>query len=329
MLSTPIGGRGTAGAAVGAARGHRRPPLGRPDLRADCRARRLLREHGSSPVPCGPVGPERTPGGPMSNEPGRSRAECDRGGLGSLEPARSRIDRDLVMFRAGQASVRPSRMGRRAWNAIAASLALVALGEGVLLAHRPPPQVVEEVVVVREPAPGPSRSFRPSSKAWPRCRSRSRAKVPSRSGRRLTSGRSRRCCVTGSMACPLRRGSRRPIRGRGRLPPARCCKKNSADFSILETPHETNDCLAPPGGRPVAVGRLGPAAARPAADGDHSASGRRAGPGSQIPARARANQARAGQRRDLLSSRCHHHGGDLLVAQGQGESAAGRLPRLA
>ena len=74
---------------------------------------------------------------------------------GSLEPARSRIDRDLVMFRAGQASVRPSRLRRRAWNVIAASLALVALGEGVLLAHRPPPQIVKEVVVVREPAPAP------------------------------------------------------------------------------------------------------------------------------------------------------------------------------
>ncbi len=120
-----------------------------------------------------------------------------------------------------------------------------------------------------------------------------------------------------------------PLRGRGLLPPARCCKKNSANFSILETPHETNDCLAPLGGRQVAVGRLGPAAARPSADGDHTASGRRAGPGSQIPARPRANQARAGQRRDLLSSRCHHDGGDLLVAQGQGASAAWRFPRLA
>ena len=61
-------------------------------------------------------------------------------------------------------------------------------------------------------------------------------------------------------------------------------------------------------------------------DGDHSASGRRAGPGPQIPARPRANQARAGQRRDLLSSRCHHHGGDLLVAQGQGEARPGAFP---
>ncbi len=75
--------------------------------------------------------------------------------LGSLVPARSQIDRDLVMFRAGQASVRPSRSGHRAWTAFAASLAIVALGEGVMLAHRPPPQIVKEVVVIREPAPIP------------------------------------------------------------------------------------------------------------------------------------------------------------------------------
>jgi hypothetical protein len=61
-----------------------------------------------------------------------------------------------VMFRAGQATVRPSRLGRQAWNAIAASLALIACGEGVLLAHRPPLQIVKEVVVIREPATTPS-----------------------------------------------------------------------------------------------------------------------------------------------------------------------------
>jgi len=95
----------------------------------------------------------------MSNEPVSPSPDPElnaiEAALGSLVPARSRIDRDLVMFRAGQASVRPSRLGLRAWNAIAASLALVVLGEGVLLAHRPPPQIVKEVVVVREPAPAP------------------------------------------------------------------------------------------------------------------------------------------------------------------------------
>jgi hypothetical protein len=91
----------------------------------------------------------------MSQIPNDPELNAIAASLGSLEPARSRIDRDLVMFRAGQASVRPSRWRRRAWNVIAASLALLALGEGVLLAHRPPPQIVKEVVVAREPAPAP------------------------------------------------------------------------------------------------------------------------------------------------------------------------------
>ena len=91
----------------------------------------------------------------MSQIPNNPELNAIAASLGSLEPARSRIDRDLVMFRAGQASVRPSPWRRGAWNAIAASLALVALGEGVLLAHRPSPQVVERLVAVREPAPGP------------------------------------------------------------------------------------------------------------------------------------------------------------------------------
>src|SRR5262245_28318706 len=88
----------------------------------------------------------------MSQEPNDPDLNAIAASLGSLEPARTRIERDLVMFRAGQASVRPSRLRRRHWNVIAASFALLALGEGVLLAHRPPPQVVKEVVVIREPA---------------------------------------------------------------------------------------------------------------------------------------------------------------------------------
>ncbi len=51
----------------------------------------------------------------MSNEPVSPSPDPElnaiEAALGSLVPARSRIDRDLVMFRAGQASVRPSRLG--------------------------------------------------------------------------------------------------------------------------------------------------------------------------------------------------------------------------
>jgi hypothetical protein len=72
--------------------------------------------------------------------------------LGSLAPAQGRLDRDRVMFRAGQAAHRPSPLGRHLWVAIAATTGLIALGEAALLARRPTPQVIERVVVVREPA---------------------------------------------------------------------------------------------------------------------------------------------------------------------------------
>jgi hypothetical protein len=96
----------------------------------------------------------------MSNEPDSPAPEPELNAieavLGSLEPARCRIDRDIVMFRAGKASVRRSRLGRWARDAIAASLALIALGEGILLARRPPPRIVKEVVLIREPATAPA-----------------------------------------------------------------------------------------------------------------------------------------------------------------------------
>ncbi len=94
----------------------------------------------------------------MSHEPvpQDSGLKAVEAALGSLAPARSRIDRDLVMFRAGQASARRASSGRRPWMAAAAGLASVALGEAAFMARRPPPVVVERVVVVREPAPAPA-----------------------------------------------------------------------------------------------------------------------------------------------------------------------------
>lgn len=76
--------------------------------------------------------------------------------LGSLVPTRTQIDRDRLMFQAGQASSRASTSGRHTWMAIAASLAVVVAGEAALLAHQPAPRVVEKLVVVREPANAPA-----------------------------------------------------------------------------------------------------------------------------------------------------------------------------
>ncbi|SIO66911.1 hypothetical protein SAMN05444166_8269 [Singulisphaera sp. GP187] len=74
--------------------------------------------------------------------------------LGSLTPSRSRLDRDQLMFRAGQAATaRPASAGRRLWIAVAAGTGLIALGEAALLAHRPAPQIIEKVIVVRDREP--------------------------------------------------------------------------------------------------------------------------------------------------------------------------------
>ncbi|AGA25339.1 hypothetical protein [Singulisphaera acidiphila] len=70
--------------------------------------------------------------------------------LGALTPSRSRLDRDRLMFRAGQVSARPTPIGKRLWIAVAAGTGLIALGEAAMLAHRPAPQIIEKVIVVRD-----------------------------------------------------------------------------------------------------------------------------------------------------------------------------------
>jgi hypothetical protein len=72
--------------------------------------------------------------------------------LGALAPARPPIDRDRLMYDAGRAEGRRQARARRGWPAMAAGLAVVAAGEGALLVRRPPPRVIERVVVIREPA---------------------------------------------------------------------------------------------------------------------------------------------------------------------------------
>jgi hypothetical protein len=99
----------------------------------------------------------------MSNERGSVPSDPElnaiAAALSSLAPARSRLDRDRLMFRAGQASAsaaRPAAPGREFWAAAAACLGLIASGEGALLACRPVPRIVERIVVVRQPAPAPA-----------------------------------------------------------------------------------------------------------------------------------------------------------------------------
>ncbi|HEX8203766.1 MAG TPA: hypothetical protein VF590_25035 [Isosphaeraceae bacterium] len=75
--------------------------------------------------------------------------------LAGLAPARSRLDRDRTIYRAGQAAARPAVPTRGPWPALAAVLALVALGQAVRPANRPPAEVVERIVLVPAPAVDP------------------------------------------------------------------------------------------------------------------------------------------------------------------------------
>lgn len=70
--------------------------------------------------------------------------------MGGLVPAVDPAARDRILYRAGAASVRPTRTSSGLWMALAASLGMVALGEGALLARRP---VVERIVVMGPPQP--------------------------------------------------------------------------------------------------------------------------------------------------------------------------------
>jgi hypothetical protein len=73
--------------------------------------------------------------------------------LGTLTPALGRLDRDHLLFRAGQVSV--SR-GRWLWPAATGLLATVAASLALSLVLRSSPASIERVVYVNVPAP-PSR----------------------------------------------------------------------------------------------------------------------------------------------------------------------------
>jgi hypothetical protein len=72
--------------------------------------------------------------------------------LGGLSPARSRVDRDRLMFQAGSLHARAESRRRWAWPSIAAALGLVALSESIALAVRPTPQ---QVIIVQQAQPLP------------------------------------------------------------------------------------------------------------------------------------------------------------------------------
>jgi hypothetical protein len=88
----------------------------------------------------------------MSQDPLDPEFASIEAALGKLVPARSRLDRDQLMFQAGAISTRPGARSRWVWPSMAAMLAVVALSESVALAVRPNPQVVVVQMPKAEPA---------------------------------------------------------------------------------------------------------------------------------------------------------------------------------
>jgi len=72
--------------------------------------------------------------------------------LAALVPAPGRIDRDQLLFRAGQASVR-SRPRGWLWPSASVFLAILIAGLGTALAMRSAPPVQERIVYVPAPEP--------------------------------------------------------------------------------------------------------------------------------------------------------------------------------
>lgn len=78
--------------------------------------------------------------------------------LASLRPTPGGLDRDRLMFRAGEESARRLRMGRLVWPAACAASAGVAAALVLMLVSRPGPEVVERVVYVPAPQPAPAKA---------------------------------------------------------------------------------------------------------------------------------------------------------------------------
>jgi hypothetical protein len=79
--------------------------------------------------------------------------------LGTLRPSVGRLDRDRLLFEAGRrAALESRRAARWAWPAATAALGTLAASLLLMLAPRPAPRVVKEIVVktIRVPVETPS-----------------------------------------------------------------------------------------------------------------------------------------------------------------------------
>src|SRR5206468_691136 len=108
---------------------------------------RVLDQHGASALPGRARGPARKAACRMS-EPDLSALA---GALRALTPRPATLDRDAVLFRAGQAAA-PRRW---LWPAATAASAALALTLGLMLVLRPAPRPIERVVYVPVERPAP------------------------------------------------------------------------------------------------------------------------------------------------------------------------------
>ena len=92
-----------------------------------------------------------------SDEPARPELTFLEHALGGLAPRPARLDRDAILFRAGQAAA-PRRW---LWPCATAVSTTVALVLAVLLAQRPQPTTIERIVPV--PAPEPTAVEKPQA----------------------------------------------------------------------------------------------------------------------------------------------------------------------
>jgi len=88
-----------------------------------------------------------------NDHPSEAELSAFEAALGALRPAPSRLDRDRLMFEAGQAAARKRTQGTRLWPVLAASFACLATGEAFVLTRVREPKVIERVVAREVPAP--------------------------------------------------------------------------------------------------------------------------------------------------------------------------------
>jgi hypothetical protein len=99
----------------------------------------------------------------MSQVPSDPELDPIESALANLVLAASRLDRDRLMFQAGKIRAKANNRSRWVWPSIAATLAVVAISESVLLAVRPGPQVI--IAQQQQQPPAPARETRPAQPA--------------------------------------------------------------------------------------------------------------------------------------------------------------------